>query len=312
MATVGTAYDRTSTQMCKPNSSLSGAFCELCADEHSFFHPVKQRCSMCGASLIGFFFGLLICIIVAGVLVWLAWRRIRPKGSSVLAHFFQRLRAIQRRWAVSTKFKIVVSFTQIVSQLDDVFRLRYPPAYQGFIQLLRVVNLEIFGWIPGLHLKCFGLMHMTDTLYFSLVSSLAVVAVIFSAAKLSRYPMVDALPYTLAFLFLIFPSTASQGFRVLSLCDCFHHADGSQLCFLHSDSSIECTQEIGSSRSFPPTPTLTAAVWVIFAFAFVVPALYGALLFLTRRQLAGLEPSTKLSASVAFITRDYGPRAFWW
>ena len=63
------------------------------------------------------------------------------------------------------KLKLLLSYALVVAQLGSVYQIRYPPGYESVTStLFSPLVLNLFGWIPGLHLRCFGIRGLQQEL----------------------------------------------------------------------------------------------------------------------------------------------------
>ena len=150
--------------------------------------------------------------------------------SSVWAHLFPAQAAPMWRRAViasgvislGREAKLIISFYQILTNMHTTYRVAFPSPFQALLGVLDIANGHVFAWIPGMSLQCVA----TD-----LAGQLAVIALVplivallpLSLAAL-RGSVVDGLAYSLAILFLCFPSAANMGFRTLAPCRSFSQA----------------------------------------------------------------------------------------
>ena len=63
-------------------------------------------------------------------------------------------RAHATRVSFRAKLRVVISFTQIVTQLESVYVLQYPHAFGAFVGGLGFVNVDLHEWVPSLRLSC--------------------------------------------------------------------------------------------------------------------------------------------------------------
>ena len=55
------------------------------------------------------------------------------------------------------KLKICLGLYQLIAQFGDVYQIRYPADYESASSTaLAPLRGNLFSWIPGLHLRCFG------------------------------------------------------------------------------------------------------------------------------------------------------------
>ena len=109
-----------------------------------------------------------------------------------------------RQVSLQTKLKICISYYQIVTQLDRVYAIVFPPAYAKVVKVLNAIFHVFFGWIPGVATACTGL-GLAHELLLICVVPLALVLGAFAIAALRRKPLLSALPFSLVASFLCFP-----------------------------------------------------------------------------------------------------------
>ena len=263
-------YDRSSAATCAPGRGLTGAYCSLCVDRTThFFEAATASCTACSDSQ-AYAIAILVVAIGALTAAWVGWRRFRATRH-LLAAYTKRVSF----WA---KLRITVSFFQIVTQLDSVYSLRFSAAYAALLNGMAVVNLHLFGWLPGLHPVCFGLPSLESQLWFATLAPLGIALAAFPIAKFAfGQPYAAALPFVLGWTFLLFPAISSRGFRALAPCDCFGFLSSSPFCFLREDFEVECTGRLFGRSSAPPS--VLAPAWAAVAlWGAGVPLLYAALL----------------------------------
>ena len=211
-----------------------------------------------------------------------------------------------------------VSFLQIVTQLEFVYDIRFPPAYEALLDALSFVNLDLLHWLPALAPNCFGLAALSTRLLVLALVPLAVVVAVPAVRSCScsrqrdDQPLLDSLPFILGWTFLLFPPISSLGFRSLAPCDCFEYIDGAKTCFLREDYEIECT---GSFLGRPAAPLdVQAAAWVaIVVWAVGVPLLYSILLVANSTDKStGVNTTTHLRRALGFFIDDYHPGSNNW
>jgi len=281
-------YNRFSDATCSPGRGLAGAYCQLCLDPSHYFS--QGECHACDDAAT-----------VASVLVPAA------PVALIACFWWSRKAAIWRHVALlapRSKIKIGIGFYQIITALSAVYSIDYyPPEYERLLSTFHVFNLHLFAWLPGLHPTCLSMPSLLRQLLFAVLAPLGVALAAALVVKLCRAPLASALPFTLYWSFLVYPSVSSRGFRALAPCDCFHYvgADSIQSCFLRTDYEELCHSEAISSAK---NEGVVAAAWLaIVLYALGVPLLYMLLLF--RRRAA-------LDETLNFLTKDYEPHARWW
>ena len=252
------------------------------------------------------FLGAIALIVIVLALI-ARYHVVARTGLSVVWH---TLVVTAKQASLATKAKICISYYQIITQLDRVYAIVYPPAYANVVKVLNAIFHVFFGWIPGVATACTGLGLAHELLLICLVP-LIVVLVAFAVAAARRKPLVSVLPFVLVTSFLCFPFVASRGFRALAPCDCFKYVDGGAACFLHDAYAVECVATAAGKYTSPDDVRLAA--WLaIGVYACAVPLGYAFLLFRSRHSLSGTAPPTPLSHALVFLSRDYQGRVFYW
>jgi hypothetical protein len=280
-------YDHSSSSLCAPG--LAGAYCQLC-DTAQVFVASHVHCEACTTPRNRAL--LLIAVLLVGALVSCGTRRLWPQPCA------RRVRALLpwfARVSMRTKLKICVGFYQVLTALPSVYSVSYPPSYARVLNVFRVVNLHLFGWLPGLHPTCFGLSSLLSQLVAATLAPLGAAAVLVTICGL-RSERSRAMPWVLYLAFIVHPSISSFGFRAIAPCDCFEQADGGALCFLREDYAVECI-----NGAHPPA--VKAAAWVaIVCYALGVPLLFASV----------LGCGTCGAAAADFLASDFKRRASWW
>jgi hypothetical protein len=280
----------------------------LCADAQSFFDDRMERCKPCAnetAYVILVLAGIVLLVI--SLVLMSRYHVLDRFGCTALWH---RLDIAARQVSLTTKLKVSISYYQIVTQLNRVYAIVYPPAYAQVIKVLDSIFHVFFGWIPGVATACTGLGLAHELLLLCLVPLIIVLGA-FCVAKARGKPLLSALPFALVTTFLCFPFVSSRGFRALAPCDCFDYVDGGAACFLHDAYLVRCERQ--SSGAYKPSAGIQMAAWLsIGIYACVVPLFYASLLYICRRPLRGDAPPTTLSRALQFLTKDYQAHAFFW
>jgi hypothetical protein len=326
-------YDHDSTATCKHKHK--GAYCLECVDSREYLDTTRVACDECSNALgfvgavIGSFVGFLILTALIAALVT---REPRPPSNAGL---LQRLRALlgasrralvvclRRMWdhpcslrvrsasaavTLPVKCKLLLSFSQVLAQIHDTYRIREPNSYhyQSLTQkVFSPVRLELFGWIPGLHSSCLGIKTLQSKLLLYSLLPLGVVVVAFALSAVRTRNLMSALPVVLRVTYLFYPSVASKGFQTLAHCECFDQVNATALCFLPADYSVPCVDK--SAPSY-----LLASGWVAVVLGGIgVPLLYAALLFSCRDTIRQ-EAKTPLSEALTFLHESLNSWALYW
>ena len=214
-----------------------------------------------------------------------------------------RLRAASVATALPNKLKICLSVTLIVAQMGDVYQIVYPPSYQSLSDnLFAPLRGQLFGWIPGLRLSCFGIERLEHVLVLYALLPVAIITLAFAISWCRGRSLLPALPFVLRFTYVVFPIISSKGFQALAECDTFEYIDGSKLSLLPSDWHVECPIDGG----------LVAVAWLaVLLYGAGVPLAYAALLWRCRDAIVNGKPDA-LSRALAFLHSSLNPSALWW
>ena len=109
--------------------------------------------------------------------------------------------------------------------------------------------------------------------------------------------LVPALPPVLRLTYLFYPCVSSLGFQTLGECECFEQLDGSKLCYLPADYSVECPGDHAPQR-YVVSGSLAVALYGVG-----VPLLYACLLYSCRHAI-GTQTNTPLSSALVSYCLD--------
>lgn len=301
-------YDTASNATCAPGRGVAGVYCLLCADRGHYFDADLASCRPCAeetAKVLLFVSGLIALICVMALVA-----RHHDRVRAMCVTTCHTLELTARRMSLTTKLKISISYYQIITQIDRVYAIVYPPAYAKVVAALNSVFHAFFGWIPGVATECTGL-NLEHELLLVCFTPLIIVLVAALVVMLRRQPLTAALPFALIASFLCFPFVASRGFRALAPCDCFSYTDGGAVCFLRDAYAVQCIRQ--PTGEYTVGAGIRMAAWIaILLYACAVPLLYASLLLISRKALIGESPPTALSRALQFLSKDYHPRAFAW
>ena len=217
-----------------------------------------------------------------------------------------RVRAASKAVTLPVKGKLLLGFALVVAQIGDVYQIRYPPNYQSITHtLFAPLRLQLFGWIPGLHLRCLGIATLEGELLLYSLAPLALVLLGLAISWSCRRSLVPALPAVLRLTYLFYPSVASKGFQALGECDCFNEIGGGKRCFLPAAYSVECP------GYHAPPHLMALGGLAVGIFGAGVPLLYASLLFSCRTAIRR-ETATPLSTALAFLHGSLHPWALYW
>ena len=312
-------YDRLSDATCAPGRGVAGAYCLLCMQPRThFFDAGQQACRPCAQTIGG------AAALLAALLAALAIGALVPRCPTARLGMPARLAEASRRLSVHcarlsfrAKLRTVISWLQIVTQLERAYALRYPPQFSALLSGLAFVNVDLHVWVPSLRLHCLvGARSLASQLLLVtwLPAGLALAAPL--VASLRGRPLSSALPFVLHFTFLFAPSISSFGFRALAPCDCFELVEGRRECFLRADYEVRCTGSL-FGREAAPSSVLVAAWLAVGVWALGVPLLYALLLGASRATPAAATgarcvDSARLRAALGMLVGDYRPAASAW
>ena len=143
-------YNESSSELCAPESRATGAYCTLCLEELHYFDTHQQKCRGCSDTTSYEVAKLIVLVFALAVFLFWYWRR----DTSLL---YRRLLNLSVRMALTSKLKHVVGFYQIVTQMGAVYRVSFPQEYERILSAFRLVELDVFGWIPYLELSCLSI-----------------------------------------------------------------------------------------------------------------------------------------------------------
>jgi hypothetical protein len=122
------------------------------------------------------------------------------------------LRAASDSITLLVKGKLLVGFALVMAQMGDVYQIRYPPGFQSLTStLFSPLRLQLFGWIPGLHLSCLGIRTLEAELLLNSLLPLLVILLSFAISWGRARSFAPALPFVLRLTYLLYPSVASKG-----------------------------------------------------------------------------------------------------
>ena len=302
---------------------LGGVYCRACSAEFAhdhYYHAAERECLECVRSASGgvwLLAALLGCTTVALLVGRFArgqrlqlvvnkvvslWRRV--SNSSVIA-------------SLLVTVKTLISFFQIVSEVEEVFIMELPVTAVRFIKSFSWLDLSISDLIQ---LECMGLggyvneLQLTAAAPVPLLLILAAYALIYEAVKekrrgweLARGAALRALPSALFVTFLVVPDISSLAFRAFR-CECFGEEG-----WLRADYSLQCS--VGGCEAEHFTDEYVVArrtSWaVLWVYALGVPSVY-VLLLLHERQAIMDGVQTPLVDALAFLHNDYKPSCYLW
>ena len=211
--------------------------------------------------------------------------------------------------ALSTKFKIIVSMYQILSQFENLLQVRFPRIFENFTrQVGEIFNLDFLSIIK---VGCIVETNFYTKLLITTAAPLVFTIIIFAFAglkilctksrELQRQTFNRAVGYFLVLTYMVFVSVSMT---IFSTFGCRTYGDNPER-FLSLDQSISCD-------------THAHFLYQLYAFVMVIvypigiTALYSFLLWSHRKALIedNREDNKELH-KIAFLWDDYEPDMWW-
>ena len=310
MAPFVTVRTASSNATCK--AGFDGPFCVHCASEYHYIGDRKAdgaECIQCPSA------GLTWPLVALGFAIasLTGWHFARAgtgspvillagRGWNELASRSSLLRAVGAWVAGATwraNFKIVVSFYQIVTQVQSVYSVPFPQTFANIIARLAVVNLHFLGW---LQLNCIW-PSLATQLWLEATAPAALTILCLLMSRLRSGSQLPVLPSVLFVCYVLQPSIASRAFKAFAPCACFDAPGVARQCYLPTY-QISCDgDEIGDVRR--------AAACGLFIWVVCVPLCLFRLLFVARRALRA-QRVTRVTNALQFITAGYKPHNSHW
>lgn len=269
-----------------------GPYCSVCEDGYYKRGGVCLSCSSSGARL---FMTLLptICFLICLLLYYL-WI-IRDK----FIHYFWNQAGVLAKKAdkyhltgLRTKFKILLAFVQIISQIPFALDVDFPQIYLQFLEILWIFNLDI---VEFLNFECIYQRNFYDKLVeatlgpFILMGAILTVLLIRLGVAYRLNSLNPSYPYSqfrkeaifcsLLLSFVVFSPVSIKVFQTFA-CEPFE--DGSSRLII--DYTIHCS---GDEYNF----YVIYSIFMILIYPIGVPALYFTLLYMNHDQV---NPPTRL------------------
>ena len=131
----------------------NGVRCEVCDDTNKYFAQSEGECTTCPkfsriGIVAGIFTGIFLCVFIIKYIA----RQYRE-----IEQFFLKTLSALTAIGIQAKFKIFISFCQVVVTIQPIYGVRMHSAFTSWFSLFDIFNFgleETFG-IPG---SCFGSM----------------------------------------------------------------------------------------------------------------------------------------------------------
>ena len=255
----------------------------LCASCSTGYTSVMGSCLKCGPIEQTISIIVVLSLLVAGVVVYV-WRT-NTKVASTVGNGAKST----PRERLMNKLKIIIGFMQVVASIAVSFQaIRWPDNFIRMINGLQFTTLDFLSLASPSCLNTGVEFNFYSSLLFAILLPLILVGLSWCFYAIRRQLMIGRasaaheLPLLLAsairnsffFVFLLYPGTAQQIFRMLQPCDDLCAFEGQADCasYLPSDYSIQCND---GSTHYTYT-VLTAAVAVplcVVAFPFLTAVL---------------------------------------
>ena len=292
-----------------------GPICNVC--KNGYVASVTGECESCevNGDAAGFHIPteLLVLLSAVVVIVLLILRRqaqqLRHMDTEEKLMFMRRSKKDSILGAISTKFKILASFFQILSQFENILQIRFPPVFEEFTRWLNsVFNLDALSLVK---VGCIVETNFYTRLLVMTITPIALTGIIFLFAWVKQMFFSDedekkrirdrAISLFLVLTYMVFVSVSMTVFFTFG---CRSYGGNSER-FLFLDQSISC--ETDKHRWF-----MYYATVMIFVYPFGITALYFRLLWTHRKALVeeGREKNRKLN-KIAFLWDDYEPEMWW-
>jgi len=286
-----------------------GPYCLVCKDgAGGNWESECKSCSDTNEAMTEFFI-LIGGILVGGALALVLFKRFCPPNSA---------RGLQ------VMFKIVLAGSQIITAIPSVFDIKLPTKFEGFLDSVNFINMDLFGQISAgclADVKYWDLLLWTCLLPFILAG---LVLVYFAIKRVmigireagdrrheSRHRTLKHTTATLLFLlsYVAYPGASMAVFSIFP-CDKI-----GTISYLKADYSIKCYTDVYSRW--------TGFAWIMFfVYPVGVPLMYSVLLFRNRQRINPKEGSTvddkmrirdaDLSIKkLSFLWVSYKPSCWW-
>ena len=305
-----------SDNLCKDDHE--GPLCEVCSKGGHFFNPSGEGCEQCTpvSDIIKRVFLFFPGLIVALIMVHFAIKR------------YPSILVVKSSLSLQAKFKILVSFYQVVSSLPIVYGARLDDNFKRIFMFFERFSLDIFDLfkVPQ---NCIGSMRarliinttwphvlvalIAAVLWFSsyLVHTVRVRKSKLEGQKFDAFTFRQRLVYlTIVVFYFAVPTVSRNTFDAIK-CKAFETNDDSNPktdSYLVADMSIQCDDNEPDSKF----RQLQRIFWVAFAlWPVLTPIVFLALLMAVRRSVRAKKP-TSLANALRFLWEDYDESIMFW
>ena len=140
------SYNRFANATCTPGRGLAGAYCALCMEPTYYFNVYEGRCTPCGVwqeqlPALSFYLSIGVALGFGVVLFYTC-------QASPLDKIRQIVRIYAARVSFRAKARVLISLTQILTQIQDVYDVRFPSEYQALLEVLSIINFDPTRFLP--------------------------------------------------------------------------------------------------------------------------------------------------------------------
>jgi hypothetical protein len=242
--------------------------------------------------------------LLAGFAVFALRRRRRTKTRKIAAGA-----NIISSTGIRTKFKILASYYQIVSQFERIFQIRFPRVFENFSRLIG--SLFDLDFLQLGRVGCYVKTTFYSKLVFSTLAPIALTALIFVSMKIRRACTKDrmrrkiirdhGIEFFLGMTFLVFSSVSTTVFDTFN---CRTFGDDPTR-YLYSDRSISCDEPAHSTY-------MLYACGMMVVFPLGIPVLYTLMLTQRRHEIQSTLRHSKASLiKTSFLWEMYEPKMWW-
>ncbi len=314
------SYEHFGDMYCKEGHE--GPLCEVCTDNNFYFSETDGNCVKCPSptrvTLV------LVAIVLAVAVVAAVAAFLVSKYRIVLASYMNIISNLSLR----AKLKILVSFCQILSSLEDVYGVRLHDSFTVWMNMFSFLSFDLIQMI-GINTSCIASSTLQQVVVGALwpyilvlvLSILAALYKLYLIAKISRFNDSDLIPNgayikvdlkswiirgSVILFYFVIPTVSTNIFDEIK-CRAFDDDDlGSSVSYLLIDMDIKCdTKDTNYSK-------ISAVFWVFFVvWIILTPLGFVALLAYIKPSVQSMR-ITPLAKSIRFLWQDYDPSMLYW
>ena len=281
-----------------------GPVCSVC--EHGFARDVEGVCKRCeggGIPAKTIVIGLVItCLLL--VAVALLRKRRKTKGRRIMTG-----KEFEVSSSFRTKFKILTSYYQIVSQYEDVFQVRFPKLFEAFSR--RVSSIFNLNLLQLGSVDCFVETSFYTKLIFMTLGPVLITFLIFIMMWIRRALTKDRMKRKVVrdncielFLGLTFMVFSGSSTTIFDTFNCRTFGEDPTM-YLNADRGISC-----DNPRHQDYKKFAFAMMTLFPIG--IPLLYAAMLYQRRHEIQSTMRYKKDSLiKTSFLWEMYEP-SMWW